>query len=246
MPPKSRGDGGNGDGPDWTAPRPQGGGGERRAGTVREAQEIAAEAVRAGRSTEHGGTGGRIGGSATPPSQTADLLTHRSSQPGGTPLGRPTSIEPGEDAEVRRSLEMENSGAAVLADRGYRIQQNPTKAEVAQARLDAGDVGDPGKDPDYLLEGRVFDCYSPVKPHKAVRGIWTQHKIKVDDGQTQRVAVNLEDWRGDMAALRKQFADWPVQGLKEVKGITHDGDVVQIDLPPYQPMEVYPWLSNTD
>jgi hypothetical protein len=61
---------------------------------------------------------------------------------------------PGEDAEVRRSLEMENSGATAFADHGYQIQQNPTKPEVARAR------------------------------------------------QTQRVVVNLEDWRGDMSALR--------------------------------------------
>jgi len=178
--------------------------------------------------------------------QTEDLRTHRTGQPGGTSHGPPTRIEPGEDAEVRRSLEMENSGAAILAERGYQIQQNPTRAEVAQARLDGGDMGHPGKDPDYLVEGRVFDCYSPIKPDKAVRGIWTEVKTKVDDGQTQRIVVNLEDWRGDLPALKKQFADWPIPGLKEVKAVTHDGDIVQIDLPPHQPMDVHPWLSNTD
>jgi hypothetical protein len=178
--------------------------------------------------------------------QTEDLRTLRTGQLGGTSHGPPTRIEPGEDAEVRRSLELENSGAAKLAEQGYQIQQNPTRAEVAQARLDAGDIGHPGKDPDYLVEGRVFDCYSPIKPDKAVRGIWTEVKTKVDDGQTQRVVVNLDDWRGDLPALKKQFADWPIPGLKEVKAVTHDGDVVQIDLPPHQPMDVHPWLSNTD
>jgi hypothetical protein len=243
MPPRNRG---HDDGPP-SRPHGRGGGSGRPPNSVREAQDDVAEEILAGRSTENGGTAGnRIERPASPRPQTEDLLTHRSGEPGGTPQGDPTTIERGEDAEVHRSLEMENAGAAVLADRGYRIQQNPTKAEVAQARSDAGDVGDPGKDPDYLLEGRVFDCYSPVNPDKAVRGIWTQAKIKVDDGQTQRVVVNLDDWRGDMSALRKQFADWPIPGLKEVKAITRDGDIVQIDLPPHQPMEVYPWLSNTD
>jgi hypothetical protein len=166
--------------------------------------------------------------------------------PGGAPTGRRTHIDPAEDAESTRSLELENSGAVAIANGGYQLHQNPTKAEVAQARLDVGDSGSPAKDPDYLLEGRVFDCYSPVKPTKPVRGIWTEAKIKVDDGQTQRVVVNLEDWRGDLSALRRQFADWPIPGLKEVKVITRDGDVVQIGLPPYQPMEVNQWLSNTD
>jgi hypothetical protein len=49
--------------------------------------------------------------------------------------------------------------------------------------------------------------------------------------QTQRVVINLEDWRGGMSALRRQFADWPIPGLKEVKSITPNGDIVQIDLP---------------
>jgi hypothetical protein len=211
---------------------------------MREQQDVAAEVLRTGRSTENGG--GRAEDPSTPRRQTEDLLTQRTGRSGGTPHGGSTRIEPGEDAEVRRSLEMENAGAVVLAEHGYRIRQNPTRAEVAQARLDAGDVGNPEKDPDYLLEGRVFDCYSPVKPSKAVRGIWTEAKIKVEDGQTQRVVVNLEDWRGDLSALRKQFAGWPVPGLKEVKVITRDGNIVQIGLPPYRPMEVQPWPSSTD
>lgn len=250
MPPRSRGHHADGDEPDEGTPsHPHRQGASRPpARSVREEEDILAEILRAGRSTENGGAGGggRTDGPATSRPQTEDLLTQRTGRSGGAPAGEPSVIEPREDAEVRRSLEMENSGAAVLAGRGYQIRQNPTKAQVAQARLDAGDVGDPGKDPDYLLEGRVFDCYSPVKPDKAVRGIWTEARTKVDDGQTQRVVVNLEDWRGDMAALRKQFAGWPIPGLKEVKVITGDGDVVQIHLPPYQPMEAYPWLSNTD
>jgi hypothetical protein len=208
------------------------------AGSVREQQGATAEAFRAGRSTADGGTGGVR--------SAPDLLTSRTGEPAGTPSGRPTHIDPEDDAETRRSLELENSGAAVIADRGYEIRQNPTKGEVAQARHDTGDVGNPRKDPDYLLEGRVFDCYSPIKPDKAVRGIWAEAKRKVDVGQTQRVVVNLEDWRGDMSALRKQFADWPIEGLKELKVITRDGDVVQVDLPPYQPREVNPWRLNTD
>ncbi len=198
-----------------------------------------------GRSVENGGTGSRPESTDTQRQHADDRLTRRSGRPGDAPYGPPKDIKPGEDSEVRRSLEMENSGAVVLADRGYHVQQNPSKADVAQARMNAGDLGDPGKDPDYLVEGRVFDCYSPVKPTKAVRGIWSEAQEKVEDGQTQRVVVNLEDWRGDMSALRKQFADWPVPGLKEVKAITPEGDIVQIDLPPYRPMEEHPWLPST-
>jgi hypothetical protein len=30
----------------------------------------------------------------------------------------------------------------------------------------------------------------------------------------------------------QQFAEWPMDGLKEVKVITADGDIVQFELPP--------------
>lgn len=241
MPSRSRGNGGEDDG----TPSSPGGGRGRQPGTVREEEDLAAEALLSGRSTGNGG-GSSLDRSVPLNAPSENLITRLSGRSGGTPLGRPVRIEPDEDAEVRRSLEMENSGAVVLANQGYHVQQRPTRDEVAQARLDAGDVGNPGKDPDYLLEGRVFDCYSPVKPDKAVRGIWTQAKTKVEEGQTQRVVLNLEDWRGDVSTLKRQFSDWPIPGLKEVKAITRDGDIEQIELPPYRPMEVHPWLSNTD
>ncbi|WP_239117645.1 hypothetical protein [Paractinoplanes ferrugineus] len=127
---------------------------------------------------------------------------------------------------------MESETAILLADRGYRVHLNPSKSEVAEARLATGDSGNPLKNPDYLIEGRVFDCYAPTEPAKNVRGIHWEVKNKVvTKRQTQRVVVNLADWAGDMVALRKQFADWPIEGLKELKAITPAGDLVQIDLP---------------
>ncbi|WP_306839776.1 hypothetical protein [Catenuloplanes nepalensis] len=128
---------------------------------------------------------------------------------------------------MRRSLERENSGAVILADKGYDITQNPTPAEVAQARQDSGDAGRPTSKPDYLVEGRVFDAYSPSE-NKGARGIGFEVNEKVANEQTQRVVLNLEDWRGDMAKLQKQFDDWPVENLKELKAITPAGEIIQI------------------
>jgi hypothetical protein len=190
------------------------------------AQDIAAHLARYGRSSAHRGTGSTPAGEH-PTGPTGDRVTHPTGRPGGTPLGQPTRIGPDQDAEVRRSLERENSAAAILADRGHLIQQNPTPAEVAQARSATGDTGRPTSRPDYLLDGRVFDCYSP-KERTSVRNIWTAVREKVEDNQTQRVVVNLEDWRGELPALRSQFGDWPVENLQEVKIITPAGEIVQI------------------
>ncbi|MEE6260177.1 MULTISPECIES: CdiA C-terminal domain-containing protein [Plantactinospora] len=131
------------------------------------------------------------------------------------------------DASGRRSLERENECADVLADRGYHVHQNPSRREVAEARAQTGDRGNPGKDPDYLVEGHVFDCYAPGET-KSVRGVWSGVRDKVEDGQTERVVLNLGDWRGDLDALRKQFDDWPVDNLKELVALTPTGKLVKI------------------
>jgi hypothetical protein len=157
----------------------------------------------------------------------ARTTTQPTGGPSGRPEGRPTPINPRDDASVQRSIDRENSAAVTLADRGFQIKQNPTPAEVAQARLETGDIGRPSSKPDYLVEGRVFDCYSP-DAGKNVRGIWFETGKKVERQQTQRVVVNLEDWPGDVSALQRQFDDWPIDGLKEVKIVTRDGDVRQV------------------
>ncbi|MER5338291.1 hypothetical protein [Micromonospora sp. NPDC002717] len=136
-------------------------------------------------------------------------------------------MPPKERPSERRSLELENDCADTLADRGYRVHQNPTKQEIAAARLRSGDVGDPRRSPDYLIEGNVFDCYSP-SPTASARAVWSAVKRKVDDAQTQRVTMNLRDWRGDHTALQKQFHDWPVPGLEELVAVTRSGTIVQI------------------
>ncbi|GLY02142.1 hypothetical protein Acsp01_25210 [Actinoplanes sp. NBRC 101535] len=154
-------------------------------------------------------------------------MTHPTGQPGGIPTGHPTRIGKREDPQVKRALELENSAAVQLAGKGHNLHQNPSTAQIAQAREATGDTGKPKSEPDYLLDGRVFDCYSP-SPTKPVRGIWTEVAEKVSDGQTQRVVVNTTDWQGDMSDLQRQFSDWPIDDLKEVKVLTQNGDIMQI------------------
>jgi hypothetical protein len=223
-PPKARKHGGDEDtiGPASRGPRVH-----PAAGNVRAAENAVGEVAQFGRA----GAGREISADGAL-AQTNYLITKPHGEIGGTPDGRPRRIEPNDDASTRRSIEMEDSAAAVLARQGWRIKQNPTPAEVAQARRDTGDTGNPDSNPDYLIEGRVFDALSPTKPTKSPRNIWSEVEDKVIvKQQTQRVVVNLEDWRGDLAALRKQFADWPIDGLKEVKVITSNGEIFQIDLP---------------
>ncbi|GAA1604885.1 hypothetical protein J3R03_010086 [Actinoplanes couchii] len=202
------------------------------ADAVRPSETTAAEVARQGRA---GNATGRS--SAAAGGRTDDGFTRMTGTPGGRPDGRPVEITPGmlrdtEDrSDNRRSAERENATAAALAEQGYLIKQRPSGEEVARARLSTGDAGSPAKDPDYLIEGRVFDCYSPT-PDKPIRGVWWQTQDKVVKEQTQRVVVDLVHWRGDLSALQRQFDDWPIENLKEVKALLPNGETVQIHLPP--------------
>ncbi|MER7889296.1 hypothetical protein ABTX15_05675 [Micromonospora sp. NPDC094482] len=136
-------------------------------------------------------------------------------------------MRPADDDATRRSLELENQCADAVAHKGYQVHQNPTQEEIAGARRTTGDSGDPKTLPDYLIEGYVFDCYSPTPP-ASPRAIGSAVLKKVTSSQSQRVVINLHDWRGELKALQQQFDDWPVPDLKELVAVTRDGRIVQI------------------
>jgi hypothetical protein len=85
----------------------------------------------------------------------------------------------------------------------------------------------PETKPDYLVEGRVFDCYSPG-PTIAVRNVKTNVMEKVRLGQTERVVVNIADWGGGLSDLMEEFGQWPAVGLKELLVIQRDGTIVHL------------------
>ncbi|MEU8044887.1 hypothetical protein AB0B71_12170 [Micromonospora echinofusca] len=136
-------------------------------------------------------------------------------------------MSPKERPTERRSLELENETADTIAYKGYQVHQNPTKQEIVAAQRETGDVVGPGRSPDYLVEGLVFDCYAPTSS-APTRSVWSAVVKKVERQQTQRVVLNLQDWRGDLTALQKQFDDWPVSALKELVAVTRSGMIVEI------------------
>lgn len=106
---------------------------------------------------------------------------------GGIPLGKPTQIPDNHDRDTKRSLERENESAIILAQAGYNVEQNPDVTGYKQ--------------PDYKIEGRVFDCYAPKtkKAYNIVNAIAN----KVNQGQTERIILNLEDSEVPLKKLRQ-------------------------------------------
>jgi predicted negative regulator of RcsB-dependent stress response len=133
--------------------------------------------------------------------------------PARIPEGRPTPVDG--DAETRRGLTRENDSARILSQNGYDIVQNPRGLH---------DISNP----DYEIEGKIFDSYAP-SANKSPRGIASYIKEeKLDKLQAHRVVLNLQDWAGDIAALKKQFTDWPIEGLDEILVIGKDGSVSRL------------------
>ena len=74
--------------------------------------------------------------------------TDKTGDLGAKPTGERTVAKHAADSETKRGLGRENESADLLADAGYNVHQNPKV------------TGD--KNPDYLIEGRIFDNYAPI------------------------------------------------------------------------------------
>lgn len=119
----------------------------------------------------------------------------------GELTGTRTAISSADDAATIRSLTRENESATTLANNGYNVQQNPPTLPN-------------GKNPDYIVNGQVFDNYAPSTGN--VRNVADRIGEKVADGQANNVVVNLADTSVTPSALREQLMNYPVPGLKQV------------------------------
>ncbi|WP_375804571.1 hemagglutinin repeat-containing protein [Burkholderia glumae] len=130
----------------------------------------------------------------------------------GSLSGKPTQIPPLSDEATTRSLIRENQSAVTLANKGYDVVQNP---EV------------PGpKNPDYTINGQVFDNYAPATGN--VRNIATTISNKVSSGQASNIVVNLADSSTSPAEIEAQINSYPIPGLGKVIVIDKLGNITII------------------
>ncbi|MFF7591686.1 hypothetical protein ACFZCK_29825 [Kitasatospora purpeofusca] len=102
-----------------------------------------------------------------------------------------------------------------MAKQGYHVEQNPSV---------------PGpKNPDYRIEGEIFDCVSPSS-RRSARNVGSRIEEKVLEGQTSRIVVNLADSPVEVSALKAQLHYWPVEGLQEAVVIDRQGNILHIYL----------------
>ena len=136
--------------------------------------------------------------------------TYPSGSKGGKPEGTRSTNKQNADSESKRGIQRENESADRLADAGYKVEQNP-------------DV--PGaKNPDFRIEGEIFDNYSPTTG--TGDGIRNGIAGKIESGQTSRVVLNMADSPVARNAIRQALTDRPINGLREIIMIGRDGSIV--------------------
>jgi hypothetical protein len=140
------------------------------------------------------------------------------------PSGRPGDIAA--NLSGRRSTSkvttwvQENKVADLLAEKGYRVYQNPNLTDEQRAS-----VGILDRNPDYLIEGKPFDLYSPLAGTN-IRNMADTIAGKVDPThrQADRVVVDIRETSVSTRELEAYVRADPVRfsGLNELKVITTD------------------------
>lgn len=130
----------------------------------------------------------------------------------GTLAGRLTPVDPKMTQENIRSLNRENESAQILSQSGFYVEQNPSVAG--------------NKNPDYRINGEIFDNYAPKS--NSVRNIYSEVKSKIDKGQTSNVVINMSDTKVSVPELQKQLTQWPIMGLDKVIVIDKTGNAIRV------------------
>ncbi|MDM5279685.1 WXG100 family type VII secretion target [Paenibacillus silvae] len=146
-------------------------------------------------------------------------LIEPSMSKGGIPKGNYANREGG------RGNIRQNESANLLADQGYDI-------EMLDEVVGGNGYGiKKGKNPDFIIEGRVFDCYSPDSD-TPIDSICAKIKYKTKS-QAQRIVLNLDDYPSEKidelleTVLRQTNSQANLKHLDELV-VIKDGEINKV------------------
>ncbi len=122
---------------------------------------------------------------------------------GGAPKGKYEVPDVNDPGPITR----QNSSADLLANKGYDVEMLPETVGGNGYGIK------PDSNPDFLINGNAFDCYSPETAN--VRNIWSTVEAKTSS-QASRIILNVDAFKGSMDDLANQFLDWPIDNLEEL------------------------------
>jgi hypothetical protein len=169
---------------------------------------------------------------AVKPSSTPDELR----KPLGTPEKPPANPKSEKEMDFSRSILRQNEAAQLLAKAGYVVEQQP---KLTQRDIAGNPWFNQTKKPDFKIEEQIFDCYAP-KSDTDARNIVSNIVKKIEDGQTRRIVLNMQDSRISLDAIKDELKNTHLPELEEII-IIKDGKVI-----PWLPFEKpTPISSNT-
>jgi hypothetical protein len=146
----------------------------------------------------------------------------------GEPIGKWETVKENEKRpEQKVAIRLQNAALAALARAGYKVILQPTETrgrdgERLLNREQQKRLGlTPGTNPDAVIEGRVFDVYSPES--QTGLGVHGGIQKKIEEGQAHRLVVNLGRTSVTREEVVRYLRDYPITDLKEVKIIDREG-----------------------
>ena len=129
----------------------------------------------------------------------------------------------------KQGIRAQNEALARLADAGYRVVQQPTETKGPDGKpVLTGDMQnrlglDSDKKPDALIEGRVFDVYSPTTNN--AKNVYDEISEKAGKDQAHRIVLNLRNSDVQVRDLRRLLQENPIPKLKEIILIDKSGNI---------------------
>lgn len=176
--------------------------------SVSNAQDATVEIAEQGR-PPGSGTAGKPGDPSTPTTSSGHTQPSGQPDPNATPGGTPTDTTMGSPKQ-QEGHRIENDTATILARAGYNIKQN------------TGEKGVNGtSDPDYNIEGKLWDCYAPSSDKRDNVRSELRDKVKKQSGS---IVINME--RSPMSVDEMKALLPHVKGLEEAKIIDRNGNII--------------------
>ncbi|MGH7868076.1 MAG: hypothetical protein ACREP9_10730, partial [Candidatus Dormibacteraceae bacterium] len=93
-------------------------------------------------------------------------------------------VAEGQGADKQRAIRRQNEAAAVLAYAGYRVENSPT--------ITANDGLSAGKEPDFRIEGLIFDGYAPFSEMISAANPLLAY-LAIDEKERQEVGAKMKE-----------------------------------------------------
>ena len=124
-------------------------------------------------------------------------------------MGRRAKISERDNDETRRSLYRENQSADIFFAAGHSVEQSPKVAGQ--------------KNPDFRIDGTLFDNYAPRSVSlRNIRGIIQQ---KINENQAKSIILNLHDTPVTVQDIDNYLLFYPIDGLDKLWIVDRWGEI---------------------